>query len=81
MDSLYMFQFMFVNIDKARGRDLERISADAGTKIYLHRVPGQMSKPWYSFNVSSYITPGNEMKSRSDMENVAYNCKLSYGTC
>ena len=33
------------------------------------------------FDVSGSVTSGNEHTSRSNTENVAHNCALSYGTC
>ena len=49
--------------------------------IYLHGVPRLMSNPQCSFDVSSSGTSGNELTSRSDMENIMYNCTLTYGKC
>ena len=40
-----------------------------------------MSNSRSSFNVSGTRTPRNEWTSWSYMENTAYNCTLSYGTC
>ena len=49
--------------------------------IYLGGVQRRMPNPQGSLGVSSSRTPGNERKGQDDMENVAYNFTLTYGTC
>ena len=49
--------------------------------VYLHRVQIIMANSHCSFEVISYGTSGNKQTSQSDMENIAYNCTLTYGTC
>ena len=81
MDKLDFSQSRFGKIDKFGWWDLEIIITDAGMQIYLdgvqRRVPNLRSKS----DVSASGTSGNELTSQSDMENVAYNCTLSNGTC
>ena len=50
-------------------------------KIYLGRVQGKMPNLWVSLGVSSSVTSVNERTGQSDMENVAYNFTITYGTC
>ena len=66
-----MFQSRYGKIDEFGWWDLEISSA------VQRKMPNLRS----SFEVSSSGTSGNEQKSRSDMDNVAYNCTLTYGTC
>ena len=49
--------------------------------IYLNGVQRIMPNSQSSLDVSSSGTSTNERTGRSNMENVAYNCTLSYGTC
>ena len=81
MYKLDMFQSLFGKIDEFGWWDLEIISEDAGMQIYLHGVQVLMPNPRCSFDVSRSGTPGNERKVQINMENVTYNCTLTYGTC
>ena len=81
MDNLDKFQSRFGKIDKFGWWDSERISSDAGTQIYYNGVQRRMPNSWSSFDISGSGTSGNKHTSQSDMENVAYNCPLYYGTC
>ena len=49
--------------------------------IYLDGVQSRMPNLRSSFEVVGSRIPANEQTSRSYMDNVAYNCTLSYGTC
>ena len=49
--------------------------------IYLHVFPGRMSNLRCSYDVSISGASVNERTSSSDMENITYNCTLTYGTC
>ena len=49
--------------------------------IYLNIVQIIIPNFWSSLDVRSSGTTGNERTGQSDMENVAYNFTLSYGTC
>ena len=80
-DKLHIFQSRFGKIDGFFWWDLDRISVDAGTQIYLHGAPGCMPKPWCLFDVCSSGTPGNERTSQIGTENIMYNCTFTYGTC
>ena len=80
MDNLDMFQSRLENI-KIWLVGFRRNFNRCRYVIYLHGVPGLMSNPLCSFHVSSPVSSGNEQTSRSDMENVTYNCRLTYGTC
>ena len=40
-----------------------------------------MSNPECLDYVISYGASGNKLTSQSDIDNVAYNCTLTYGTC
>ena len=60
-----MFESRFEDIDEFGWCSLERISVDAGTHIYLHGVPGQMSNPRCSSDFSSSGASGNEHTSQS----------------
>ena len=44
-DKLHIFQSRFGKIDGFFWWDLDRISVDAGTQIYLHGAPGCMPNP------------------------------------
>ena len=63
MDKLDMFQFRFGKIDEFGWWDLGKISADAGTQIYLDGVQRRMPHSRNSFEVSSSGTSVNERKS------------------
>ena len=45
------------------------------------RISKKNAKRIGSFDVSGSVTSRNERTGQSDMENVAYNFTLSYGTC
>ena len=49
--------------------------------VYLHGVPGQMVDPLCLAYVISSVVSVNEQKSQSDLENIVYDCTLTYGTC
>ena len=49
--------------------------------IYLHKYQIIMPITRCSFDVSNYGTSGNEQTGKSDMENIANICILTYGTC
>ena len=48
--------------------------------LYLHGIPVQISNLQCLYNSISSLASGNEQKSQSDMENVAYDFTLTYGT-
>ena len=79
MDKLDMFQSIYEKIDKFGWWDLEGILADAGTQFTSTEFKEEC-QTCGSFEVSGTVTPGNERKSLSDMDNVVYNFPLSYGT-
>ena len=81
MDKSDIFQARFRKIDKFGWWDLEIISADTGTQIYIHGFPAQMSNSWCSSYVRIYGTSLNERTRRGDIENVNYDCRIDYGTC
>ena len=81
IDKLDMFQSTFGKIDEFGWWDLERVSADADLQIYLNVVQRTMPNLWGSLDVRSSGTSVNERTDRSDIENFAYNCTLTYGTC
>ena len=49
--------------------------------VYLDGVQRRIPNLRSSFDVRGSVISGNERKSISDMESIAYNFTLSYGTC
>ena len=81
MDKLDMFQSRFGEIDKFGWWDLEIIFSRYKYAVYINRFQKRMPNLQSSFDISGTGTSGNERKSWSDMDNVAYSCTLSYVTC
>ena len=81
MDNLDMLQSRSGQIDEFGWWYLEGISADVGKKVYLNGYQRIMPSSRSSFEVSGAGTSVNELTRRSDMDNIAYNFTLSYGTC
>ena len=80
MNKLNMFKSIFGEIEEFVWWVLERILAHAGTQFTSKEFKVRIPNLWISFGVSITGTSGNEQTSRSDTENVEYNCTFSYGT-
>ena len=80
MDKMDMFQSRSGKIDEFGWWDLEIIHQMQGRNL-PRQISNKISKLWKSLGVSSSVTSVNEFTSRIDMENVAYNFTITYGTC
>ena len=81
MDNLDMFQSRCVKIDEFVWWDLEIISADAGMQFTSTEFKEECQTCGVHLKLSAPEHQKNEWTRQSYMENVAYNCTLSYGTC
>ena len=81
MDKLDMFQYRFFFNGRIRLVGFGKNFIRCRYTIYLHRVQGRISNPQCKSYVSNSRASGNEQRSKNNTENVAYDFKLTYGTC
>ena len=80
LDKLDMFQDSFGTIEKFGWWDLEIISVDVGTQFTSTEVQYKFQTGGIWLTLAAPEHPEIKQNSRSEMENVAYDHTLTYGT-
>ena len=81
MDKLDMFQSRVGKMDQFGGWDLEIISADASTQFTSTEFKYECQTRGVCLTLAAPKHQEINRKVELNLENVAYSCTFSYGTC